>query len=171
VTEAYDEYRIYHGIYDAGGTRDGDSPFWIDVEHPESGPTERESRTEVYRSFNANPYHSGEYDEGHRTWSPRDPIRYPGEGSGIGPYFGWGYNGGGTSAAAELILGDATGEQPSFDLREAFCEDILMQLCDNWRLSRGAVLRWVRGWYTEHDKDALMPAPVASPPQLHIDES
>jgi hypothetical protein len=171
VTEAYGEYRIYHGIYDEEDARGGESPFWIDVEHPESGPTERELKTKVYRSFNANPYHSGEYGKGRRTWSPRDRIRYPDKGSGIGPYFGWGYNGGGTSAAAELLLGDATGEQPSFDLREAFCEDILTQLCDEWRLSRGAVLRWVRGWYTERGEDALMPAAAAVPPPLRIDES
>jgi Family of unknown function (DUF6166) len=165
VTEAYDEYRIYHGIYDAEGTRGEESPFWIDVEHSGGG--------RVYRSFNANPYHSGEYGKGHRTWSPRDPIRYPGKGSGAGPDISWGHNGGGggNSAAAELILGDAIGEQPSFDLREAFCEDILMQLCDDWRLGRGAVLRWARGWYTEHGEDALMPAAVAAPPGLIIDES
>jgi hypothetical protein len=171
MTGAYDEYRIYHGIYDVEGNRGGESPFWIDVEHPEGGPTGREAKTEVYRSFNTNPYHNLEYGKGRKTWSPRDPIRYPGKGSGIGPYFGWGYNGGGASAAAELILGDATGEQPSFDLREAFCEDILTQLCDDWRLSRGAVLRWARGWYTEHSENAPMPADVAAPPRLHIDES
>ena len=35
---------------------------------------------------------------------------------------GWGYNGGGTSAAAVAILSDALGHEPSDELREAFSQ-------------------------------------------------
>lgn len=69
--------------------------------------------------------------------------------------FGWGYNGGGTSAAAQEILADALGEAPSWELREDFCEDVLSQMTDEWRLRRGAILRWVRGWYAVRPNEVL----------------
>jgi hypothetical protein len=62
--------------------------------------------------------------------------------------FGWGYNGGGTSRAAAVILADALnlGDPVKCGmlvrLREAFCLDVLSQMCKEFRLRRGAVLRW-----------------------------
>src|SRR5687768_13722554 len=78
---------------------------------------------------------------------------------------GWGYNGSGTSAAASAILTDALGQEPSVDLREDFCEDVLSQFMDEWRLRRGVVLRWVRGWCAEHGVESL-PAAVAQLPPV-----
>ncbi|MFE6470147.1 hypothetical protein ACFVGP_03485 [Streptomyces rochei] len=31
-------------------------------------------------------------------------------------------------------------------LRVDFCDDVLSQLCDQWRLRRGVVLRWSLAW-------------------------
>jgi hypothetical protein len=39
------------------------------------------------------------------------------------------------------------------------------QLGDEWRLRRGAALRWVRGWYAEHDLTGA-PRSVLSPPAI-----
>ena len=80
--------------------------------------------------------------------------------------FYWGCNGGGPARAATAILADAlnpggpvpSGLDPTAAtqdatlgaLRSDFCWDVLSQLCEEWRLRRDAVLRWVRGWYTEH---------------------
>jgi hypothetical protein len=94
--------------------------------------------------------------------------------------FGWGYNGAGTSYAAAALLADAlqlgdpdscglgTGAQARNDtlarLREDFCWDVLSQLDDQWRLRRGAVLRWVRGWYAEQGLADLPRAVTWLPP-------
>jgi hypothetical protein len=80
--------------------------------------------------------------------------------------FGWGYNGTGTSAAAHAILTDAVGTEPVDDLREDFAADVLTYFCDEWRLRRSAVLRWVRGWYSEHEIDILPTAVAKLPPAL-----
>lgn len=74
--------------------------------------------------------------------------------------FGWGYDGSGTSRAAAAILADAlqlsrservaispddwdeTNDKVLVKLREDFCDDVLSQFCDQWRLRRGVVLRW-----------------------------
>lgn len=89
--------------------------------------------------------------------------------------FGWGYNGGGPARAATAILDDALelgglGSSGIFQdrtldrLRYDFCWDVLTQMCDEWRLRRGAVLRWVRGWYTEHGIMNLPRAVAELPP-------
>lgn len=96
--------------------------------------------------------------------------------------FGWGYNGGGPSRVAQAVLADALElsdsgrvglgperEDPTFCLlRQDFCWDVTTQLCDEWRMRRGTVLRWVRGWYAEHDI-ADLPAAAArlSPASPH----
>ena len=49
-------------------------------------------------------------------------------------------------------------------LRVDFCCDVLRHLCEEWRLSRGTVLRWVRGWYAEHGITALPQAVAQLPP-------
>jgi len=88
-------------------------------------------------------------------------------------HVGWGYNGTGTSQAAAHILADALGlgdpdlagigflgEEWNETLRtlaEDFCDEVLMQLPDEWRLSRIAVLRWALGWYTQL---GISPTPV-----------
>lgn len=122
----YDEDRTYHGVMERVGEDDR-----IEIELPEFGPTERRD-VYVLQTLYENP-------------SP--PF--------AGYEFGWGYNGGGTSAAALVILRDALGQEPSQDLREDFCEDMLSQFCDEFRIRRGAVLRWVRGWYAERGVDDL----------------
>jgi hypothetical protein len=113
--------RVYHGIGAASGR------LW--VEPPAEGPTER------------------------ADIKPIRELLPPSDGS-----FGWGYNGGGPSRAAAAILADAFEAGPetfwpglhddttNLDMREAFCEDILTYVCDEFRISRYAVLTWANGW-------------------------
>lgn len=127
-----DDDWVYHGYEPEHG------PRRIDVETPESGPTQRESVTVLRR------------------------LR-PQTSAGEGHTFGWGYNGYGTSVAAAAILTDVLGlpadlwwmtmsraaeDELSVRLREDLCREILIDAADEWRLSRIAVLRWVCGWYT-----------------------
>ncbi|MFD5072169.1 hypothetical protein ACFWNC_30235 [Streptomyces sp. NPDC058369] len=92
--------------------------------------------------------------------------------------FGWGYNGGGTIAAVladALDLGDpdkcgigyaSHPENPMLaDLREDFCDDVLSQFYDRWRLRRGAVPVWTRAWYLQQGIDEL-PAVLRELPPL-----
>ncbi|GGN45840.1 DUF6166 domain-containing protein [Streptomyces fuscichromogenes] len=104
------------GIQDGPETGRSDEewqPARILVEKPEFGPTERQQGTTVLREL-AEPENSG---------------------------FGWGYNGGGTSAAAAAILADALAlgdpdtcgigytaypeDEVLVQLREDFCDDVL----------------------------------------------
>lgn len=94
--------------------------------------------------------------------------------------FYWGYGGDGPNRAAAAILADALGLGDPYDcglglagqtqdatfsaLRVDFCCDVLRHLCEEWRLSRGTVLRWVRGWYAEHGITALPQAVAQLPP-------
>ncbi|MFJ6838485.1 hypothetical protein [Streptomyces sp. NPDC091209] len=50
-------------------------------------------------------------------------------------------------------------------LREDFCDDVLSQLCDQWRLRRGVVLRWSLAWYLQRGIDKV-PAAVRELPPL-----
>jgi hypothetical protein len=95
---------------------------------------------------------------------------------------GSGYNGGGTSRVAAVILADALdlidpveggialSSHPQHEtlvrLREAFCEDVLSQMCDEFRLRRGAVLRWARGWYAQKGITDLPAALADLPPVM-----
>ncbi|MEV0649907.1 DUF6166 domain-containing protein [Phytomonospora sp. NPDC050363] len=95
--------------------------------------------------------------------------------------YGWGYNGSGTSNAAAAILADALelGDPDTIgmsmaahpenrvltELREDFCVDVLAQACDEWRMSRGAILRWARGWYLQHG-DPDLPTSLAKLPPV-----
>jgi hypothetical protein len=118
----------YHGTWDQGGV---DDRARIAVEHTAFGPTERATAMVL-----------------------RELAAAPGG-------FGWGCNGGGPARAAAAVLDDAlelgglgsSGIFPDHTLdrlRYDFCWDVMSQMCDEWRLRRGAVLRWVRGWYAEH---------------------
>ncbi|MFS0696747.1 hypothetical protein [Streptomyces nitrosporeus] len=149
---AYED-RTYHGVQQGPESEGEWHPARLLVEVPEFGPTERQYGITVLREL-AEP-----------------------EGGG----FGWGYNGGGTSAAAAAILADALDlghpdkcgigyashhEDPVLaDLREDFCDDVLSQFYDRWRLRRGAVLRWARAWYLQHGIDEL-PAVLRDLPPL-----
>lgn len=135
-TWSYDEDRTYHGIQDDDEVNI-DEPSRIFVELSEYGPTERE-RPVVFRELH-----------------PTNPDLQ----------FGWGYNGTGTSVAADAILRDALGQTPPEQLREDFCEDVLAHLEDRFRLRCGAVLRWVRGWAAQHRIERL-PAAVATLPPV-----
>jgi hypothetical protein len=65
--------------------------------------------------------------------------------------FHWGYDGGGPMEAAELILCDALGvTDAAGKMRSDFANDFTEIFAPEWRLRRGAVLRWVRGWSAEH---------------------
>jgi hypothetical protein len=144
----------YHGIQYGPDSADDDrawEPARLLVEKPEDGPTERQN-VEVLREL-PEPDESG---------------------------FGWGYNGGGTSAAAAAILADALDlgdpdecgigytAYPEDDalvrLREDFCHEVLSQACDESRLRRSAVLRWARGWYLQRGITALPTALRELPP-------
>ncbi|MEV8057148.1 hypothetical protein AB0P37_11615 [Streptomyces antimycoticus] len=146
----------YHGIQYGPETDRGDEEEWkparILVEKPEFGPTERQYGVTVLREL-AEPEAGG---------------------------FGWGYNGGGTSAAAAAILADALDlgdpdkcgigyatypeDEVLAQLREDFCDDVLSQLCDQWRLRRGVVLRWSLAWYLQRGIDELPAALRELPP-------
>jgi hypothetical protein len=142
--------RTYHGVQTYETSR-------IEAEIPATGPTERKSVTVLYELHPADAHGS----------------------------FGWGYNGGGTSRAAAAILADALdlGDQDAagislgaypedrvlVDLREEFCEDVLSQFCDEWRLRRSVVLRWTRAWYLQRGIDQLPPALQQLPPLLDLD--
>lgn len=145
----------YHGVQDGPESDRGDEEEWtparILVEKPEFGPTERQDVT-VLREL-AEPKAGG---------------------------FGWGYNGGGTSAAAAAILADALDlgdpdkcgigyatypeDEVLAQLREDFCDDVLSQLCDQWRLRRGVVLRWSLTWYLQRGIGELPAALRELPP-------
>ncbi|MFB7739506.1 hypothetical protein ACFC08_35200 [Streptomyces sp. NPDC056112] len=151
---AYED-RTYHGIQDGPESNRSDEEEWqparILVEKPEFGPTERQDVT-VLREL-AEPETGG---------------------------FGWGYNGGGTSAAAAAILADAldlgdpdkcgigyatySEDEVLAQLREDFCDDVLSQFCDQWRLRRGVILRWCRAWYQQRGIDELPAALRELPP-------
>ena len=138
----------YHGI---GPRMSADGRAHIMVEDVAFGPTERQD-TAVLREL-AEPAYGG---------------------------FLWGYNGSGPLWAAAAILADALGlgdpaacgidaASPQRDdtliaLRGDFTWDVTSQLCEEWRLRRGAVLRWVRGWYAEHGITNLPQAAAQLPP-------
>lgn len=126
-TWRYDEDRTYRGYRKLQGTS------LIDVELAEYGPTQRTGALVI------------------KTIS---------SGSGgifTGLELNWGFNGTGTSVAAYEVLADALGEPATDELREAFCEDVLSQLGPEWRLRRGAVLRWALGWGVQHGKVGELP--------------
>lgn len=155
---AYED-RTYHGIQHGPESRESRRSSGeerqrtrILVEIPEFGPTERQDVT-VLREL-AHPKASGS---------------------------GWGYNGSGTSAAAGVILADALDlgdpdkcgigymadhkDEVLVQLREDFCDDVLSQFCDQWRLRRGVILRWARAWYLQRGLHEL-PAAVRELPPL-----
>ncbi|MGX1025473.1 hypothetical protein RKD37_000088 [Streptomyces ambofaciens] len=145
----------YHGVQDGLESDSSVAEEWqparILVEKPEFGPTERQYVT-VLRE-----------------------LTEPGTGG-----FGWGYNGGGTSAAAAAILADALDlgdpdtcgigyaaypeDEVLAQLREDFCDDVLSQLCDQWRLRRSVVLRWSLAWYMQRGIGSLPAALQHLPP-------
>lgn len=137
-TWRYDEDRTYRGY------RKGQWHSLIDVELAEYGPTERKGALVIKTITNGS--------------------------GGIfkGLELNWGYNGTGTSVAAYEVLADALGEPPTDELREAFCEDVLSQFGPEWRLRRGAVLRWALGWGVQHGKVGELPDILrALPPVGH----
>jgi hypothetical protein len=140
---------VYHGVIRRSANEEQPQIF---VEQVAFGPTERRS-VSVLREL-IPPPHGG---------------------------FLWGYTGGSPARAAEALLTDAlglpaldvldkTGPKMGYDtlsvrLRNDFTFDVMSQLSDDWRLRRGAVLRWVRGWYAEHDLDRV-PEIVLTPPVI-----
>ncbi|WP_411119893.1 hypothetical protein [Streptomyces sp. 058-1L] len=153
---AYED-RTYYGIPGGGGDEDEWQPARLLVEKPEDGPTQRET-VKVLRE-----------------------LPEPEDSGG----FGWGYNGTGTSHTAASVLADALdlGEPEECGiafmahpedrvlvaLREDFCVDVLSQFCDEWRLGRGAVLRWARGWYVQRGISELPTAVRDLPPLVDIE--
>ena len=137
----------YHGV---GQDMSADGRAHVIVESAEVGPTERQHAI-LLREL------------------PEPPFAD----------FNWGYGGTGPELAAAAILADALILGDPYDcglglagqtqdatfsaLRVDFCCDVLRHLCEEWRLSRGTVLRWVRGWYAEHGITAL-PQAVAQLP-------
>lgn len=51
-------------------------------------------------------------------------------------------------------------------LREAFCNEVLSQLADHWRLRRCVILRWAHSWYLHHAPEAMplvLRQPISAP--------
>lgn len=69
--------------------------------------------------------------------------------------FNWGYIGTGTNTSAKAILDDALGYEPGQQLLQDFSDDVLSQATTEFRLRRGAVLRWVLGWATSRGNTNL----------------
>lgn len=103
--------------------------------------------------------------------------------------FLWGYAGDSPARTAEAVLADALelpdlnglrrqvsrGNQADSEqslLRRDFVYDVVSQLGYEWRLRRGTILRWVRGWYAEHGLDGVPDAVLNCPPaDLHLRET
>lgn len=137
------ENRIYHGRR----VPRPDQPAWrycrIFVEKPEHGPTQRESVTVLCEMT--------------VTYDAINGVDYSN--------FEWGYDGGGPYRTAAALLADAldlgTPEDAGMawwdgDLDEgmkqlcmAFRADVVVQLCDEWRLSAETVRRWARDWHLQ----------------------
>lgn len=147
---AYED-RTYHGI---DRTTAPDPPeHQIVVEKPERGPTERRDVQVL------------------RVLQPEDPDKLE---------FNWGYSGTGPHETAAAVLADALDlGEPSQSgigvfsdvddrtldrLRVDFVEDVVSQLCDEWRLRHGAVVRWARAWYLQRGIDDLPGALEQLPP-------
>jgi hypothetical protein len=101
-------------------------------------------------------YHGTSNGDGHTVavelfqpkGEPGKPIgMLPADGPAGG--FNWGFIGTGTNTTAKAILTDALGYVPSQRLWQDFADDVLSQCPAEFRLRRGAVLRWVRGWAAE----------------------
>lgn len=98
--------------------------------------------------------------------------------------FAWSYDGTGPSRAAVAILTDALAlgdpresgigidsikDDPVMPLlREDFMLDFLEEACDEWRLGRHMILRWVRAWYLQRGIED-MPAALEHLPELLAD--
>ncbi|MGW1328183.1 DUF6166 domain-containing protein [Streptomyces antibioticus] len=142
--------RIYHGVQPVGD----DDQCRILVEKRKLGPTERQVDDLVLYEL-----------------APKDAEALGG--------FNWGYSGSGPGRAANAILADALGlgdpwscgfEGGPVDpvlqaLGVDFAADVLVQCCSQWRLSRGGVLRWCRGWYAQQGVNDL-PAALVDLPEL-----
>ncbi len=98
---------------------------------------------------------------------------------------GWGYDGDGPSRAAAEVLAHALElgavaqsgmafrpapqDKVRIRMREAFCQEVLTQLPDTWRLRRCVVLRWAHSWYLQQAPDAMPPVlqkPISVPPTM-----
>ncbi|WP_433730953.1 DUF6166 domain-containing protein [Actinoplanes sp. CA-051413] len=79
--------------------------------------------------------------------------------------FSWGYIGTGTNTSAKAILSDALGYEPTQQLWQDFADDVLSQCPAEFRLRRGAVLRWVRGWADGYGI-ANLPEPLRALPPI-----
>lgn len=78
--------------------------------------------------------------------------------------FNWGYIGTGPNTAGKAILSDALGSEPTQRLWQDFADDVLSQCAAEFRLRRGAVLRWVRGWAAQHNITSLPDVLANLPP-------
>lgn len=133
------ENRVYHGLHEkqTDGQHEWSVPR-IFVEEPKNGPTQRMVDDLVLYELDAS--------------------------GGIDP--NWGYAGSGAVRTASLVLADALGyvspEQAGMRagaedrdrtltaLRDAFFRDFIVHIGAEWRLSRGGILRWARGWYSQN---------------------
>jgi hypothetical protein len=137
-TAAYEEWTYHGSITRVGGQ--------LVVESPNTDGSAGRDKVKVLHVWEAD----GEYD------------------------FGWGYHGTGTHTTASVVLAHALGlgdpsdagiwlmggpgrNETLIKLCGAFANEVLMQLEDEWRLARIAVLRWALGWYTQQ---GISPMPV-----------
>ncbi|MER5322391.1 DUF6166 domain-containing protein [Streptosporangium roseum] len=131
---AEEEDRTYYGV-----TSSETGGNWIEVAKTEFGQTERDTTSALYHLTPIGMYE--DVDE-----------------------FTWGYTKTGPHATGLAVLADALGQEPSKDLLEAFVDDVVSQFPNEWRMRRGAVLRWARGWYAQHNIDILPAALRDLPP-------
>lgn len=113
--------RTYHGMGAEGGH--------IKVESYGGGPTQRLNIQVLYLLENFDQHYGP-----HRFW--------------------WGYTGGSAHDTARAILCDALGKTDPVavpkEIQQAFCQDVIAHLDDEFHLNRMALVRWTRGWCAEH---------------------
>ncbi len=79
--------------------------------------------------------------------------------------FHWGFDGSDPMQVAKAILADALAGEPSHRLAWAFRDEFVSQFPAEFRMRRGAILRWVRGYACElgqHDVPAELPPVLLS---------
>ncbi len=100
-------------------------------------------------------------------WTERKGVKPLRELTASDPVIGfhWGFDGSGPLQVAKAMLADALGREPHPMLAHAFRDEFVSQFPAEFRLRRGAILRWVRGYACDlgqHDVPAVLPPVLLS---------